>query len=163
MLRSLFDGLARLFPASRHVEFGRIGRYYASESMLVWDEQKQRYDADATPSYGTDTLEQFFERVARDGMAGQDLGMRRFSKPSSLGHQGPMDQSTVDPAKTGRGRNTGVLLHPTALPGSPVSGSFAEPCRRWLRLAAQGIGVWQMLPLAPPDPARPTALRPAMP
>jgi len=25
-------------------------------------------------SYGTDTLEQFFERVVRDGMAGQDLG-----------------------------------------------------------------------------------------
>ena len=48
--------------------------YYASESMLVWDERKQCYDADATPSYGTDTLEQFFERVAREGMAGQDLG-----------------------------------------------------------------------------------------
>ena len=42
--------------------------------MLVWDEQRQCYDADATPSYGTDTLEQFFERVAREGMAGQDLG-----------------------------------------------------------------------------------------
>ena len=42
--------------------------------MLVWDEERQRYDADATPSYGEDTLEQFFERVVRDGMAGQDLG-----------------------------------------------------------------------------------------
>jgi divinyl chlorophyllide a 8-vinyl-reductase len=42
--------------------------------MLVWDAQEQRYDADATPSYGEDTLEQFFERVVRDGMAGQDLG-----------------------------------------------------------------------------------------
>ncbi len=64
-----------------------------------------------------------------------------------------MDQSTVDPAKAGRGRSTGVLLHPTALPGSPVCGSFGEPCRRWLQLLADhGIGVWQMLPLAPPDP-----------
>ena len=52
-----------------------------NNSLVCWpifsfgnDEQKQRYDADATPSYGTDTLEQFFERVARDGMAGQDLG-----------------------------------------------------------------------------------------
>ena len=64
-----------------------------------------------------------------------------------------MDQSTVDPAKAGRGRSTGVLLHPTALPGSPVCGSFGEPCRRWLQLLANhGIGVWQMLPLAPPDP-----------
>ena len=50
-------------------------------------------------------------------------------------------------------RSTGVLLHPTALPGSPVCGSFGEPCRRWLRLLADNdIGVWQMLPLAPPDP-----------
>ena len=42
--------------------------------MLVWDPEHQCYDADATPSYGNDTLEQFFERVVRDGMAGQDLG-----------------------------------------------------------------------------------------
>ena len=64
-----------------------------------------------------------------------------------------MDQSTVDPAKAGPGRSTGVLLHPTALPGSPVCGSFGEPCRRWLQLLADhDIGVWQMLPLAPPDP-----------
>ena len=64
-----------------------------------------------------------------------------------------MDQSTLEPSKAGRGRSTGVLLHPTALPGSPVCGSFGEPCRRWLnQLAAHDIGVWQMLPLAPPDP-----------
>ena len=72
---AVLDALARVFPGINDTaEFGRIGRYYASESMLVWDEQKQCYDADATPSYGTDTLEQFFERVAREGMAGQDLG-----------------------------------------------------------------------------------------
>ena len=35
--------------------------------MLVWDNARQCYDADATPSYGTDTLEDFFERVVRDG------------------------------------------------------------------------------------------------
>ena len=76
-----------------------------------------------------------------------------------------MDQSTVDPAKAGRGRSTGVLLHPTALPGSPVCGSFGEPCRRWLQLLADhGIGVWQMLPLAPPDPTgSPYSSPPAMP
>lgn len=52
-----------------------------------------------------------------------------------------------------RARTTGVLLHPSALPGSPVCGSFGEPCRRWVgQLADNGIGVWQMLPLAPPDP-----------
>ena len=69
------QGRSNLFPALQDTaEFGRIGRYYAAESMLVWDEEQQRYDADATPSYGEDTLEQFFERVVRDGMAGQDLG-----------------------------------------------------------------------------------------
>ena len=67
--------LSGKFPALEDTaEFGKIGRYYAGESMLVWDEQRQQYDSDATPSYGSDTLEQFFERVVRDGMEGQDLG-----------------------------------------------------------------------------------------
>lgn len=49
-------------------------------------------------------------------------------------------------------RTTGVLLHPSALPCSPVCGSFGEPARRWLEaLARHGIGVWQMLPLSPTD------------
>ena len=56
-------------------------------------------------------------------------------------------------AATQRARTSGVLLHPTALPDSPVCGTFGEPSRRWLHeLANSGIGVWQMLPLAPPDP-----------
>lgn len=57
-------------------EFGRIGRYYATESMLVWDEKRQAYDADATPSYGADTLEAFFKKAVQDpdGLKGQDLG-----------------------------------------------------------------------------------------
>ena len=49
-------------------------------------------------------------------------------------------------------RTTGVLLHPTALPESPVCGSFGSPARTWLQaLARHGVGVWQLLPLAPPD------------
>ena len=69
------DFLSARFPSLEDTaEFGKIGRYYAGESMLVWDEQRQQYDSAATPSYGTDTLEQFFERVVRDGMDGQDLG-----------------------------------------------------------------------------------------
>tara|TARA_Y100001968_G_scaffold169699_1_gene155371 strand:- start:216 stop:1760 length:1545 start_codon:yes stop_codon:yes gene_type:complete len=49
-------------------------------------------------------------------------------------------------------RSIGVLLHPTALPNSPVCGSFGSPSRDWLRLLANhGIGVWQFLPLCPPD------------
>ncbi|CAI5470229.1 unnamed protein product [Closterium sp. Yama58-4] len=72
---SVLDVLAKAFPSlADAAEFGKIGRYYAAESMLVWDEQKQRYDADATPSYGSDTLRDFFEKVVRDGMEGQELG-----------------------------------------------------------------------------------------
>lgn len=55
-------------------EFGRIGKYYATESMLVWDEERQEYDADATPSFGKDTLEAFFTKAVKEGLAGQELG-----------------------------------------------------------------------------------------
>jgi divinyl chlorophyllide a 8-vinyl-reductase len=55
-------------------EFGRIGKYYATESMLVWDDRAQEYDADATPSYGRDTLEAFFSKAVKEGLAGQELG-----------------------------------------------------------------------------------------
>ena len=49
-------------------------------------------------------------------------------------------------------RSSGVLLHPTALPGSPVCGSFGEASRRWIHLLADhNIGVWQLLPLSPTD------------
>ena len=59
-------GLARV--SSRFVakaEFARIGRYYATEPMLVWDEAKQRYDADATPEFGTETLFDFYARLTQ--------------------------------------------------------------------------------------------------
>ncbi len=55
-------------------EFGRIGRYYATESMLVWDPKKKEYVADATPSYGKDTLEAFFQQAVKEGLKGQELG-----------------------------------------------------------------------------------------
>ena len=49
-------------------------------------------------------------------------------------------------------RNSGILLHPTSLPDSPICGTFGTPARSWLNnLAKYGIGVWQFLPLAPPD------------
>lgn len=46
-------------------EFARIGRYYATESMLVWDERAGRYDADATPSFGERTLFDHYARLLR--------------------------------------------------------------------------------------------------
>ncbi|MED6107002.1 hypothetical protein PIB30_009851 [Stylosanthes scabra] len=55
-------------------EFGKIGRYYAAESMLILDPDTGEYSDEKTPSYGNDTLEEFFARVLREGMAGQELG-----------------------------------------------------------------------------------------
>ena len=43
-------------PLAAKAELARIGRYYATESMLVWDAAAGRYDAAATPSHGTETL-----------------------------------------------------------------------------------------------------------
>jgi divinyl chlorophyllide a 8-vinyl-reductase len=41
-------------------ELARIGRYYATESMLVWNAAAGRYDAQATPGTGTETLFDFY-------------------------------------------------------------------------------------------------------
>ncbi|KAJ0977646.1 hypothetical protein J5N97_013120 [Dioscorea zingiberensis] len=71
----VLEFLSRLIPALEDaVEFGRIGRYYAAESMLLLDQETGEYSAEKTPSYGKDTLEDFFQRVIREGMAGQELG-----------------------------------------------------------------------------------------
>lgn len=71
----VLDLLVKVFPSLEDAaEFGKIGRYYAAESMLIWDAETGEYDADGTPSYGNDTLEEFFERVLEKGMAGQELG-----------------------------------------------------------------------------------------
>lgn len=75
LVLGVLDWVARLVPAAEDAaEFGRIGRYYAAESMLVWDPATGEYSAEKTPGYGKDTLEEFFERVIREGMAGQELG-----------------------------------------------------------------------------------------
>lgn len=67
--------LSKLFPRlTDKAEFARIGRYYTSESMLVLNTRTGKYDAAATPSYGTDTLQDFYSRVLKDGLAGQELG-----------------------------------------------------------------------------------------
>ena len=51
----------RLLPAlADKAELARIGRYYATESMLVLDPTTGRYDAAATPSTGTETLWDFY-------------------------------------------------------------------------------------------------------
>ncbi len=51
----------------------RIGRYYATQSMLVWNPATQSYDADATPEFGTDRLEDHYAAMLR-GEVGDDRG-----------------------------------------------------------------------------------------
>lgn len=56
----------RVVPkVKRYAELARIGRYYATESMLVLDLQTGRYDAKGTPSTGSDTLFQYYAELAR--------------------------------------------------------------------------------------------------
>lgn len=78
LMDAIVSGLAlggRVLPSlAEKAELARIGRYYATESMLVLDEARGVYDASATPSYGTDTLRDFYARALRDGLAGQELG-----------------------------------------------------------------------------------------
>lgn len=52
-------------PLADKAELARIGRYYATESMLVWDATAKRYDAAATPSAGHETLFDFYGRLVR--------------------------------------------------------------------------------------------------
>lgn len=56
--------LGRFAPAlAEKAELARIGRYYATESMLVLDHATGRYAADATPATGGETLVDFYRAV----------------------------------------------------------------------------------------------------
>ncbi len=50
-------------PLREKAELARIGRYYATESMLVWDGIAERYDEAATPQFGTATLGDYYRAV----------------------------------------------------------------------------------------------------
>ena len=54
-------------PLADKAELARIGRYYATESMLVLDPVTTRYDAGATPETGTETLFEYYAMLARSG------------------------------------------------------------------------------------------------
>ena len=74
---ALLDGIVgglgvagRLAPSlAAKAELARIGRYYATESMLVLDSATGRYDAAATPSTGSETLFDFYRALAAGGAA----------------------------------------------------------------------------------------------
>jgi len=74
---ALLDGIIGALGASGRVlpslaakaELARIGRYYATESMLVLDPTTGRYDAAATPSTGTETLFDFYAALLKGAAA----------------------------------------------------------------------------------------------
>jgi divinyl chlorophyllide a 8-vinyl-reductase len=59
-------------PLAEKAELARIGRYYATESMLWLNPETGRYDAAATPSTGAETLFDYYTSV----MAG-DIAVER--------------------------------------------------------------------------------------
>jgi divinyl chlorophyllide a 8-vinyl-reductase len=66
--------LGRLSPRlAARAELARIGRYYATESMLLWDPGAGRYDAAATPAFGTRTLRDHYAALLR-GEAADERG-----------------------------------------------------------------------------------------
>ncbi|MFY8082806.1 MAG: NAD(P)H-binding protein [Rubrivivax sp.] len=67
-------GLAgRAVPAlAAKAELARIGRYYATESMLVWDAAAGRYDEQATPSWGRQTLWDHYAALVRGDATASD-------------------------------------------------------------------------------------------
>ena len=67
MMDAIIGGLTlsgRVFPPLKaKAELARIGRYYATESMLVWYDTTGSYDADATPSTGSVTLLDYYAQL----------------------------------------------------------------------------------------------------
>src|SRR5438874_13069242 len=59
----------------------------------------------------------------------------------------------MTPVLTGQ-RTSGILLHPSSLPGLHGSGDLGRAARRFVDfLAAAGQSWWQMLPVGPPGAA----------
>ena len=64
--------LGRVVPSlAAKAELAKIGRYYATESMLLLNPATGCYDAAATPETGTDTLLDHY-RAILDGTAAPD-------------------------------------------------------------------------------------------
>lgn len=87
MMDVIIRGLSTLGHLSERMrnaaELARIGRYYATQSMLVLDPETGRYDADATPSTGTETLWEFYETLLRKDVR-VDLGDHAVFRRSTV-------------------------------------------------------------------------------
>ena len=66
----LLTALGTLSPKLKaKAQLARIGRYYATQPMLLWNPASQTFDADATPEFGTDRLEDHYAAMLRGEVA----------------------------------------------------------------------------------------------
>ena len=59
-------------------EFTKIAHYYSTESMLVWNEQKNCYDQNMTPEFGKDTIKKFYEERINGNIKPDNLGNQKM-------------------------------------------------------------------------------------
>ena len=55
-------------------QFLRIANFYATESMLLYNEKTMSYDDMLTPEYGTETLESHYRKLLRSEFVNDELG-----------------------------------------------------------------------------------------
>ncbi|OUV04068.1 MAG: hypothetical protein CBC42_01360 [Betaproteobacteria bacterium TMED82] len=74
-----------LVPASvfsknikNYLEFLNIGYYYATESMVVWNQETNKYTPENTPEYGKETLEDFYQALEQRGSKGEIVSKGRL-------------------------------------------------------------------------------------
>lgn len=82
-IQGILDFGAKLLPQMEDAaEYGRIGRYYAEQSMLVLDPATGQYSPKLTPSYGTTTLKDCLVEALSDEskLKAQDLGQQAFTE-----------------------------------------------------------------------------------
>ena len=66
----ILTALCTLSPKLKaKAQLAKIGRYYATQPMLLWNPASQTFDADATPEFGTDRLEDHYAAMLRGEVA----------------------------------------------------------------------------------------------
>jgi len=71
---TVLDVAGWVSPRARDkAELARIGKHYATRSMLVWDQETETYSDEATPETGSDRIETFYRQLAA-GEAELDRG-----------------------------------------------------------------------------------------
>ncbi|MEM9244314.1 MAG: NAD(P)H-binding protein [Cyanobacteria bacterium P01_F01_bin.153] len=79
-IAAVMDAIGKVIkPVAAKAELARIGHYYATESMLVWDPENEEYDADATPETGTETLADYFKRLVEGNEKAERVDVAMFS------------------------------------------------------------------------------------